>query len=477
MHVLYFPLVTDNVTAARPSREAAREVVRDTPGGWRCVLLFRAAGDISEVSLWERTQALLQRLDAAVEEPADTAYLLTQRAVKALRDAGLESPDGFHFALLVTDGRKIHYYLRGFRCLLWGVPMEASPPLRLNVEDRQNVIESRDFPSVQRRDAPQDGPIATEPVVAVVDEVMPEGLLTGFVKNLETHLALAGPVALGRQQSDETLRGQGALWRLWEEISNLAAVDLRRLESKLNQLTGHLEVMGGEERRGVGLWPTIRPYLVPGLLALNLFFLLILVFRSPDPAPAPTPAVAPATETVTAAEPTPAATEPQEPTAPAAATPTAQQPVTPPSAATTAEPEPPTVPVRPAPPPTAREQVARMLVGAAPTERVHFTGTVRRLVDTTVSSYVTGDRDLTADERRRMLDAATQLVTNRHCVGSGPAVTVDGAVGERTLQRMAQCARGGDSALARLLELYRDPRGLRELDRLEAQLARAAQPQ
>lgn len=478
MHVLYFPLITDDVTTPRPDPGWSRQLVRDTSNGWRCVFLFRPAEPLDEFVLWERTRSIQDRLESCVSESADTAYLLAQRAVKVVRESGVDAGDTFRWALLVSDGHKLHFYLKGFRCLLWGVPVEGSPPLRLTQEDKQNVIESRDFPSLQRRDLPQSAPFIAEPVVAVVDQAQPDGLLASFTKTLESLLVLGGPVSLHRRQSAEAMRGDAAMWHLWEEMANLAAVDLRRLESKLNQFSDRFE-SPRQRDRGLGdLWRRAQPLAVPALLVLNLALLLLLIFRgapatpsvpaAPPPAPSPAsfaaPAVPGAQPTAAAAAPAAAPSDGRPAAAPAAPVhlPTLSLPgITDPTAAPTAAPSAPAAaePAGGAPggatastEPASR--IAAWLVDTTPTDRIHFTQPVKQFIDGRVATFVDSGGELTDKARRTMVDVAVQLYTNRRCAGERFPVRVDGEAGERTLQQVRRCAQEGYPGFDALLGAY-----------------------
>ncbi len=467
MHVLYFPLITDDVATERPDAGWTRQIIRDTPNGWRCVLVFRPNDDLDEYAVWERTRDLVGRLDSSMAQGADSAYLLAQRIVKLVRESGVDAGEAFRYAMLVSDGHKLHFYLKGFRCLLWGVPVEGSPSLRLAQEDKQNVIESRDFPSLQRRDLPQAAPFVADPIVAIVDRVEPDGLLTSFTKTLEGLLALAGPVSLHRRQSADSARGDAAMWHLWEEMANLAAVDLRRLETKLDTMTDRLEVSSAKEGRLEELWRRGQPWLVPGLLALNLLLLLILLLRGAPTAPSVPPA------------PAPVASAPAANHGPASIVPALVPRLSPPVASGgddsgRREPVQPDEPAADRPAPDEATGPAAVLAAylqdTTSPDRIQFTRPVKQFIDGTVASYTDGGQ-LTDKARRTMVDVAAQLLTNRRCGKSIPPVRVDGDVGERTLEQVRRCAHNGDTTMDALLDVYGDRNLLQNLDALETRVA------
>lgn len=469
MHLLYFPLVTDNISSVRPNTSVARKIVRVTPSGWRVVLLIRPRLEMEEYSLWEHTRNLVERLEACVLESAETAYLLAQRAVRALREAGADANNAFAYALIVTDGQKLHFCLRGFHCLLWGVPVEASPALRLTQEDKKNVIETRDLPGLRRRGQPDSKPYVADPIVAVIDEADPAGILPSFTKSLETLLCLGGPVSIAEKQSAEVHRHHDATFHLWEEITNLAAVDLRRLESRIQQLSGRLEVHDHTDHRLMELWRRVERFAVPALLALILLLLLIILIilpgrtsREPAAPPEQTPSaqespadVAPATADY------PAESAEKAPDAPGASD--NQQP-------TPSEPKVSSSP--PSAPPPAGLILATFLHDTTSRDRAHFTHQMQRLIDGRLAQAIRGRGELDPRARRAVIDAVIQTLANRRCLSHHEPLLVDGEVGGQTLQAMRRCSQKSDKMFQALLGLYRDSRLQRDLDALEARIAR-----
>ena len=231
--------------------------------------------------------------------------------------------------------------------------------------------------------------------------------------------------------------------------------------------------MPGErgERRVPELWRRVQPFAVPGLLALNLVLLLILLFRGSGSPAAPSGAVrGPLAVSASGGEQRNAPPELGTPYVPAAEAETPPAAVSEPDRSPSEE-APPAVAER-VPPRGPTRRLASFIIDASPADRAHFTQPVKLFVERRILPYLEGE-PLTESRRKTMVNVAVQLLTNRRCAGDAAPIRVDGEVGERTLEQIRRCARDGDETMEVIAAVYSDTEARGDIVVLERKVAAA----